>query len=113
MRKHLEGAHGSKHTKATVGKLMKKPGAASIAKRPAASVLTRPASASDCPKQPKLQSRFDAITYKGCKIDWGGDRRYRVLTKPKTATTNFTWQTKDEAPAMWAAALECCEEHAH
>ena len=113
MRKHLEGAHGSKHTKATVGKLMKKPGAASIAKRPAASVLKRPASASDRPKQPKLQSRFDAINYQGCKIYWGGDRRYRVLTKPKTGTANFTWQTKDEAPAVWKAALECCEDNAH
>ena len=96
-----------------LAKSSKKPVAASITKRPAAAVIKRPASASDCPKQPRLKSRFAAITYKGCKIYWGGDRRYRVLTKPETATANFTWQTEDEAPDVWAAAIACCEDHAH
>ena len=120
MRKKLESARKSEHTKAAVGKMMRKPAAAPIDKRPAAtidkrpagSVIKRPGSASDGPDQPELGSRFDAIVYKGCKIYWGGDRRYRVLTQPKTATTNFSWQSEDDAPSVWSSVLACCEANA-
>ena len=113
MRKALEGAHGSTYTKAAIGKMMKRPGAASILKRPTASVLKKPSHGSDIPRQPKLKNRFDPIKYMGCKIYWGGERKYRVLTAPKKGTKNFSWQAARDAPDVWCDVVACCEEHAH
>ena len=111
MREKIEGARGDEHSKAALAKRMKKP-AVSLIKRPVASIVKRPACAAGGPAQPALKSRFDAIGYKGCRIYWGGDRVYRVLTAPKTATVNLTWVTEEEAPKVWAKVLACCERHA-
>ena len=90
MRKSLETAHEAKYTKAAVGKVMKRPAAESVVNRPSASVIAkRPSRETGVPAQPTFTSRFAAIHYRGCRIYWGGDRRYRVLTEHKKATTFF------------------------
>ena len=92
---------------------MNKKPAAAVIKRPAAAIIKRPAADDDGPPaQPPLKSRFKALSYKGCKIYWGGDRLYRVLTAHKAATINFSWPSKEEAPAVWDKVLACCEKHA-
>ena len=111
MRKHLETAHKADYTKAAVGKKMKRP-AAPVIKRPAAPVIKRPAMAPGKPKQPPLKSRFAAIRYNGCGIYWGGDRRYRVLTTPNTATKNFSYQDDAGAADCWYDVIACCDDHA-
>ena len=111
MRTALEKAHGSKYTKATVGKTMKKP-AASIIDPKAKPVIKRPAMAHLAPKQPPLRKRFEAIHYNGCRIYWGGDRQYRVLTVHKKATKNFTWQSEEAAGCVWHAVIAYCDNYA-
>ena len=111
MRKELEAAHGSKYTKAAVGKAMKKP-AASIIDPKAKPVIKRPAMATGTPKQPPLRERFVAIHYNGCRIYHGGTRMYRVLTVSKKATKNFTWKTEADAGEVWHAVIAYCDNYA-
>ena len=90
---------------------MKKPGAdESIIKKPSAeSILKKPAAPPGKPVQPALESRFEKIVYTGCKIYWGGDRLYRVLSKAGAATKNFSWKTRKEAPKVWSDVVAFCE----
>ena len=109
----MEKAHETKYTKAAVGKKMKKPAAASIVKKPSSSVIAkRPSVETGVPAQPALKSRFAAIHYRGCRIYWGGDRRYRVLTAPKKATTFFSWGAVSEAPRVWKELIAFCDDNA-
>ena len=65
------------------------------------------------PDQPPLKTRFAAIKYKGCNFYWGGERRYRVLYKPNSATKNLHWKTEEEAAEVWCMVIGFCIEHAH
>ena len=113
MRKKIAGIKGDAYSKAAVSRRMNKKPAAAVIKRPAAAIIKRPAADDDGPPaQPPLKSRFKALSYKGCKIYWGGDRLYRVLTAHKAATINFSWPSKEEAPAVWDKVIACCEKHA-
>ena len=113
MRKSLETARETKYKQAAVGKVMKMPAAGSVIKRPSASVIAeRPSWETGLPAQPKLKSRFAAIHYRGCRIYWGGDRRYRVQTDPKKATSNFSWREVGDAASVWSELIAFCDDNA-
>ena len=61
---------------------------------------------------PIMRTRFAVLQYKHSRIYWGGDRKYRVLTENKKATTNFSWRDEADAADCWYDVIARCDEHA-
>ena len=106
----MNHAQNGNISNAAVDAIIEEPESEPMATRPIATIVEDD---STLPDQPPLKTRFPAIKYKGCRIYWGGERTYRVLYSPKSATRNFHWKTHEEAADVWCRVIGFCIEHAH